>query len=977
MKNWANTLTLVRTKGALARCVVSGTKSSRCLGCVAALSIFISAQFVQAQVTVETSRIGDATHFEFRGASEWKYDIKREGKNGETIVLRVPALKPEDAQKLKSLRDSLITSVQINDKAIDNSMELKFSVGAQTDFFDYIADQPSRLIVDFFPKEPKEQVKVQTPEPLPVKLPEKKTQTPAPRKPAGSDLVVTVKSELPPAPSLAEQISSRKDFNHGIFDGGDPEFQRFAVKDYEIKEDSIIASRANYYLPFPMLDLGVPHLSAILSVPPTYEIVANDTRVNKEARILLRLFSEKKRAVFLKAANEFLKENPDSPYDEVIRYMLADAHYDVWLASGSTQDFDSAMNQYLALTEKYPESPMTQRTLLLMGYSYLDRGDSFGALKMFERFTRMFPNSKYIDRVRLSTASAYLKINRYDDAYSLLDDIEKNGKTAKGRQEAAFRKGDVFFRKKEYEEAIKQYQGAIARHPTVANDYPNAWYNIAEAEFLLGKYRKSIDDYRTFLRKFPDHEYGGYAMTRIGELFGIFGVEKERAMGAFRESFFRYRSTPGAGIARIRMLTEKMPQMKEKELASAIKEIQEITDRFSGQAAAKEAEVTRLVPKEGDRPAYRKLELPGIGEFSALLVADGYTARKDYDTAARELIKFHQKNPNSAIKDKFISRIVNNISYGIKAAVDRGDFMDALNRFAKNSPVWLKNTQRVDVCYNVGRAYELAGVFKEAAKVYEDCLKRSTSLKDKAAERQRDIVERPPNADAIRLRIAAVEAKDGRYAEAETVLKKISKNAVLSESEQIEHAEIAAEIAEARGQSKVARQYLEDLIKYWKGDKKLTSPLHLRIARLQAEAGELKSASEHLEKIVDWRKEDSASISDDVHASALETLGDIFVKRGMRKEAAATYRELLETYESSRPLASIRYRLGQLLYQDGDLKGAESVWSALNSDEDNIWQRLAAEQMESAKWQNEYKKYLERIPAAAELRDGKSGSAAR
>jgi hypothetical protein len=83
------------------------------------------------------------------------------------------------------------------------------------------------------------------------------------RKPAGTEFLRVKRAELPPEPTLAEKISSQKDFSHGIFDGGDPEFRRFTVKDYEVKEASIIASRSNFYLPFPMLDLGVAPLKRL------------------------------------------------------------------------------------------------------------------------------------------------------------------------------------------------------------------------------------------------------------------------------------------------------------------------------------------------------------------------------------------------------------------------------------------------------------------------------------------------------------------------------------------------------------------------------------------------------------------------------------------------------------------------------------------------------------------------------------------
>jgi predicted Zn-dependent protease len=147
-----------------------------------------------------------------------------------------------------------------------------------------------------------------------------------------------------------------------------------------------------------------------------------------------------------------------------------------------------------------------------------------------------------------------------------------------------------------------------------------------------------------------------------------------------------------------------------------------------------------------------------------------------------------------------------------------------------------------------------------------------------------------------------------------------------------------------------------------------------------------------LAKIIDWKKEEGSGVSDDLHAQALEMRADLLVTRGKRNEAIKGYRELLTQYEASRPLESVRYRLGQLLFQDGDLKGAEEVWGELRvakneaaggaaaagaaganaPKKESLWQKLATEQMQSAKWQNEYKKYLNRIPAAAELRESKA-----
>jgi len=966
-------------------------------------------------VSVDASHIGDASHFEFSGRTDWKYDMKRDG---DRVVLSLSGLDEAALIKLRAQKDSLIKGVKIDDNGIDGASQISFAIAKDADFFDYIAESPSRLIIDFFPREGTKKADAKS-----AKNNKQKAETgtasatgtvnrelgsakdisslitglptKAKRAPAASDLPLTTTAKEE-QPSLAEQISSSKDFSHGIFDGGDPEFRRFTVKDYEISEDSIFKSRGNFYLPFPMLDLGNPQLQALIDAPPQYEIVPNDTKENQEARLVLGLFSQgpKQRALFLTTSAEFLKKYPQSQYDEIMRYMVADTHETMWREKGTAVDFEAAMNSYQSLTEKYPQSPITPRTILFIGYSFMDRGDSFGALKAFQRFTRLYPNSKYIDQVNVAVAEAYLRLNRYDDTLKMLEQIEQTAKTPKARQDASFRKGDVAFRRKNWDEALKLYRASIAKYPDAVNRFPNAYYNIAEAEFTKGDYRHALEDYRAFLQRFPDHPHGGYAMTRMGELIGILGADPKRAQGAFMESFFRYRATPGAGIARIRLLVSRFPEMKDKELKDGLKEIAAIEEKYSGRpvkqdrkpaseepAPAPKKEGEKKEAKEGEKKETPKAEavaadddqphenlaehkpvLPGIEEFTTLLLADGYNARKEFDHASKDLIAYYQLNPVTPNKERIVQRIAKNISEAIGADVDNGNFMDALRRYGANKAGWLKNTDRVDVGFSVGKAYEQAGVFKAASDAYRDCLKRLSDIKGQ--EREHSIYETLPKSDQLNLRLAVVAAKNKDFALAETYLKNIGE--ALNDPEKIERASTAADVAEARGQSSVAKKYLTDLINAWKGEASLTAPLHLRIARLAGAAKNFKEADQHLATII-GKSLDLKSDAETL-AQALELRGDLMVARGNRVEAAKAYGQLISDFGDKRPLASVRYRLGQLLYEDGNLKGAESAWKELNPEKDGMWAKLAQEQMQGAKWQKEYKKYLNRIPAASELR---------
>lgn len=935
------------------------------------------------QIRAEFSRIGDASHFEFEGSGAERYKIEKL-KTGE-VVLRIPSLDESSLRRLKSMADAQVKISKIDEQGQDGMIEVRFTAGKGVDYFDYVSDQPTRLVLDFFPadqapKDAKSLASEETEKALDSSTASKgataktlpaKTAGGAKRDPAGGDFVIVAKqgfdskttltAEAAEPVSLAEKIASRKDFERGIFDGGDPEFRRFTVKNYEIKESAKLASRAALRIAYPMLDSGFPKLQELYSAPPTYEILPGSSEENKEARLMLTLFKNGRQGMFLGTGREFLKKYPKSEYDEIIRYAMADTHYDLWLKERQHKeenkikdesnlhdsDFEEAMGLYNNLVEKYPDSPMTTRTLLLVGYSYLERGDSFGALKTFQRFVRLKPDSKYAGQVKISIARAFLSLNRWDDAIRELDSVEKDAKSLKDRQEAGFRKGDVHFRKGDYQTAIAAYDLAIKKSPEATGRFPNAFYNGAEARFRLGQEREAIDAYRQFLQKFPDHDHGGYAMTRLGELIEtLVGADDKRVTGAFFESYFRYRSTPGADIARMRVLTARMPTMKDREIKDALKEIDEIVKRDA--------------------------ELPSIQEFKVITVADALTARGEYDQATRNLIQFYKENTQSKHLPLVKVRIVRNLTDNIRSAVDKGDFIQALRLYSRDQSAWLKGNRRADLPYLAGRAYETAGVYEEAMQNYRETLARLEVQKPQ----DKDVFEATLAKESVHLRLAAMAAASRDYVGAESQLKQIKEVANLSNAEQIERAGLATDVAEARGQGDIARKYLAEVIRSFTGKDAETAaslaPLQLRMAKLAVKDRDFKTAESFIEAAV-VSAEKSGEAGEKLKTSALETRAEIMLARGKKSEAIASYRTLLEMPVANADVSrggydSVRYRLGQLLFDTGELKEAEKAWGELAKDGKSMWSRLASEQMSGAKWRDEYKKYIDRIPAAAEMR---------
>lgn len=902
-------------------------------------------QIAVAQVSGDISVIGDAVNIEFEGRSDWPYELKR---TGDVVSLEVPKLDSKMRSRLLSWTGPLIKQITIKNGTNDRDLVEFVLSHANVQSFDYLSDQPSRLVVDFFTAtekaEPKT-VKSKAVEPatktkenevvVAKTLPKKKSRVPA------SEFIKSVDEEMTlPASPVETTVQNEGDTTslQGVFDGSDPQFSRFDIKDYEIDEKAQIASRQNIYIRFPMLTMEDTSLKNLLGLPPLYEIKSESTDENKKARLLLTLFNNKRFAVFLRTVDFYRQAYPKSKYDEIIRYMEADTYYELWKRDGQLTDFQVALTKYKALLIDYPESPLAERTQLLVGYSYLDRNDLLGALAQLESYIRNYPNSEQRHQVKLAIADSYRKLNKYDDTEKVLLEVEADSSAGEHQVAAAYKRADSYFENKDFDKALQTYQANRKKYPGKENRFPSAAYNSAEAYFWKSEYKKSLDNYREFLQKFPSSSHGGYAMTRIGELLEILGADRKKVNGAWLESMFRYRGSPGAGVANIRMVRERFKDMKPKEIQNSIKEIREFTS---------------------------KSELPLIKDFETIMTADGYYDRKEYDKSLSLLVGFFQENPTSINLDIFKTRIVRTITDQVKNLVDTGDFINAFKVYGKNTSTWLKGSDRVDLKNYVARAYEIAGVPNEAAKIYREALNKVYSIQGSAEEKERKVFEALPTADELNLRLAAVSAKLNDYNQTGKYLTDIKAPDNFSEDQKIERVTLASQVAKAKGDLRAAEGFIQDLQDKWKGKPEKMAPSLLELAQIQSELKKYAQAEISLTKLLNLA-EDTGLVTNDIHAKALELKGNVLFDQGKKTEAIAAYQTLLDAYESQMPLGSIRYKIGKLYFEQGQLAEAEKIWTPLNQRQENkMWSRMADEQLKHAKWQDDYKKYIDRIPAMA------------
>lgn len=888
--------------------------------------LMLSSTISQAEeIKGQFTKSGDSTHLEFTGKKTWNYNLRRDGNK---VILNISEMDDQTKAHFSAWKDSLVQGVSIADGP-DGGEEITFVVPPQVESFDYLTDQPSRLIIDFFKGDRKAVKNVQGGSKVAGKgdanvahLPKKKGT----REPASA----VSKDETGVAPTKPS----------GVYDAADPDYARFNILDVDIVENAVIASRNNIYLNFPIYDYPTPVLKEMLEARPEYEIKPEDNDENKKARLLLTLFNKKRPAVFLKTLEFFEKQYPESKYREIVSYMEADIYFAFYEESKNPLDLERATMRYLSAADKFPNSVLSERTTLFVGYTYFDRGDYINAMKVFNRFEKRFPQSQLINQVRLSLADSHKNLSHPDDALKVLESVERDEAAGEFRTIAAFKKGDVYYGAKDYGQAIIEYKKYLQKYGSERAKFPDVHFNMAEAYFWLGQYKLAIDAHREFLRLFPRDSYGGYSITRVGELLEIMGAPRQNVDGAFLESIFRYQGSEGANVARTRLTSDRMGTMKEKELKIALEDV----DKFAENS-----------------------KLPRAKEFTTILVSDGYRKRHDYKKSLDLLIDFYKRNPTSDLAI-FKNRIRDNIIHQLRTHVTKNQFMEAFKVYGEYVSVWLKNNDRIDVEYYLARSFELAGVQSEAASYYRKVLNRLYAIEGTSEEKERRVLEDLPSTESVNLRLAALTVAQRDYGKAFFYLDSIKVVGHLTPEEQIERTELASIVAEERGHPELAKKFLKTLIESWKGQPALVSGPYLRLAELQIKSKEYNDAITNLEKVLHLDT-DSKQVPADSVARAMELKGEILAETKNYKEAIGAYRKMLDKFEDNMSLESVRYQLGKLQFESGNFTDAEKTWSALKPE--GFWSKLAKEQLENSRWNQQYKKYLKRIPAFADAKQGK------
>ena len=160
----------------------------------------------------------------------------------------------------------------------------------------------------------------------------------------------------------------------------------------------------------------------------------------------------------------------------------------------------------------------------------VDGANSEGAVDLFTELLESYPDYRRNDVVLYQLARAYETAGRMDESLAVLDDLVLRYPETDLFNEAQFRRGEMLFLRKRYDEAEDAYQDVLSFGPD-SRFYEQSLYKLGWSQFKLAKHEESFEPFFELL----DRRIGGVELDE-GEdrLQALSRAERELVEDTFR-----------------------------------------------------------------------------------------------------------------------------------------------------------------------------------------------------------------------------------------------------------------------------------------------------------------------------------------------------------------------------------------------------------------------------------------------------------
>ncbi len=459
--------------------------------------------------------------------------------------------------------------------------------------------------------------------------------------------------------------------------------------------------------------------------------------------------------------------------------------------------FRQAAEAFAQFLETYPDDPKAADALFWAGESFYQTERYARAADVFRQYLSRNPQGEHANAARYALGWTFFKQGQYADAAQsferFLQSYRNEGGDIPYAQDARLRLADSYYALKDYDQAVRAYQGVGGEN----RDY--ALYQMSQALYLSDRSAEATGALRELLEDFPESGLREEARYRLG-YFYFQDQNYDQAAQAYRAFIEQYPRDPLAAKAQYGIADALFNDGRYDE---ALRAYRRVLERYPDS------------PFASDAASGIQYALTALGEDDrASGIIDSFATANPDAAVVNELrfrqaeTKFQSGRTEEALQDfqRFV-RTSNDEDLLPEAYYYLGDAFANQERY-REAETYLRqvvqnypqSARRPDAARRLGELYAQQDRHEEALSIYEQMAEmrpadpglvaearygQSMALLNlgRPSEAQRlleetaDVAPNAPEATLARLGLARIYEEDGRTGEARRLYREVAREA--------------------------------------------------------------------------------------------------------------------------------------------------------------------------------------------------------
>lgn len=238
------------------------------------------------------------------------------------------------------------------------------------------------------------------------------------------------------------------------------------------------------------------------------------------------------------AINEFMAlqlRYPESQYAQGSMYTIGWIYF-------QKESFDEAISQYRTVIKTYPKSSIIPLVYYSIGDAYFNEARYDSAIANYERVITLYPSSDYVFDAVNGIQYSYVSKNEPQKAISLIDNFVSKNPELSFSDQLFFKKGEIYYSMRQYDKAEVSYKEFVSDYPA-SKQISEAYYWIGKSAQNLGQKEEAIFNFRKVFDSYPGSEAAGAAVLEIGNIYSAM-KDYDSAINIYDQAIDRISKSP-------------------------------------------------------------------------------------------------------------------------------------------------------------------------------------------------------------------------------------------------------------------------------------------------------------------------------------------------------------------------------------------------------------------------------------------------